>query len=514
MDDRLLLAKTITLLYRESEDNCAGKKKFGSDSTVLAKTVIDHVNKKNETILMQDFNGKDPLVDLRGTLNHILSHNNSERPIDKTDLMQRLIMDSDSDTVLLEALKIGIEPSMTPEERGSFCASLRAQICDAMDQHAANRIFKAAIYALKNGRVPVSELIVQIGNQMDKIKRSANDGFRKTRGYEEIDISNQESLMSVFSAIKDVAKGEMGLMTGMQHFNAFAGPIKKFIRGETHLIPAKSFGYKSGTMTALVRQFMAHNFPVLIDDTKKPIMVYWSLENEPRQIFVAMYKAIHFLEQGTPAPCDEEIEELDFINYVQSYLGRSGFGLKVIRTTPSTTTYATIMEAMDAFKAEGCEVFLLGIDYIEKMSTAGCDAKTLGHDYKDLVSRLRNYCSVEKILLLSPWQFNGDARMVIETQRNPIRKLAGSGIYYRASKDIYLEIDVEIVCNITTVNGKTYLEYCLGKNRNNGGIPEANKYVCYELCPHTGLRDDVDQPVPTGTKKPPGASLEFAGLDF
>lgn len=505
MDEKLLLAKTITLLYRERE-NLKDTESVNVDSVTLATEVLRLVSKKNEHQTIQDFTGKDPLIELRNTLSRMVSHKNNEK-FGKTDLMQKLVMDTDGDIALYKSLEMGIEPDLSEEERLEFCNDLRKSIRDAIDDFTYEAYFKAAYIAIRRGdsNLRPMDLIEELYKKVDGYRKTKPASFTASKSFSEVDISCDESLDKMVETMNKVTAGELGLQTGMVQINEMAGPTRKFNRGEMILIPAKSHGYKSGTVTALFRQFAMHNKPFLLDKTKKPLMILWSVEQNLWKIFEMLYRAVFFLINGYPA--DDSPSKEDLKEYVRVNLGRTGYHIKVIRSAGEETNYAFFMEVIEHYISEGFEVHSIGLDYMEKMSTAGCEIKAMGYEYKDLAGRLRSFIIAKNILLYTPHQFNGEARMVIQNTKDPIRRLAGSGVYYARSKDLYQEIDVEIVCNLRVINTETYLEYYQGKNRSFGDVPEANKYVIYPLCPETGLRDDIDADTPYGSRTPPRTAV-------
>ncbi len=509
MDSRLLIVKAITLVFREREPE-----EPLYDSSSLVKDALSIITHKTDNIASQDFSGVDPIVELRSTLNRLISHK-KEGKLNKSELLQRLRINTDGDDVLYNALLDGIEADLNAEERDELCRQNRMAIKAFIDEAKAQELIKTAYHLLRfnDGSVQAGNVIAEMMNKLEPYRHIGAGAITRSRGYSEVTISKPDSVKKVFKQIKDLKGGQLGMRLGMQGLNDMAGEAGKFQRGDFWLVPAPSYSYKTGTMKVFVRQLAMHNTPHMIDITKKPLIVFWSLENENTDILRAVYVAIWSLLYGTEVDIDS-VDEEEVAAFVHEHLGRNGYDVKFIRSNPADTGYAEIMDACDTWKQEGYEIHSMIIDYVAKMSTKGCIQGPMGSDHVDLTSRLRNYFSVEYILGWSPWQLNGEARrMRDDGVPNVVRRFGGSGAFYSKAKDVYQEIDGEMVCNIRVINGVSYLEYYLGKNRNNSNIRESRKYAMFALDECTGLRDDIDGK-DTRITKPPvagGFSSGFGG---
>ena len=104
MDDRLILVKCITLLYRESM--LAEKQENSAD---LVRTILD-------TIKLPEYNlsinhDRDVLSSLKDTALYMCS-NDLNQVYEKEELLQRLKVNTGSDTKIYEALEQGISKDM------------------------------------------------------------------------------------------------------------------------------------------------------------------------------------------------------------------------------------------------------------------------------------------------------------------------------------------------------------------------------------------------------------------
>lgn len=505
MDSRLLLVKAITLVYREST-----LQSKSDSSTALIRDALAIIESDADKVARNDFTGNDPLVELRATLNKILSHN-GDGPLDKKDLLQRLLVNTDGDDVLYTALKDGIDGDMSEQEATIYCRNQLNEIREFIDSARALSLIKTAFYGLRasKGDLTAGEIISEMLNRLEPYRNIGNSKVTRTRGYSEVDIFDENAMTEVFKNVRLTQEGLGGLQTGMQGLNAMAGPTKKFSKGETIFVPGSAFSFKTGTSKAIIRQWAMHNKPEMKDPNRIPLLVFWSVENETYTTLRDIYRACWYLEKRDELELDtmpnEEVEDLyqkqiadvsdaAMSAYVKQQLGRNGYQVKFVRSNPAETDYLEIFNAVDNWKREGYELHGFVLDYMDKLNTRGCSQGVAGADIKDLLSRLRNFFSVEGALFWTPHQFNGEARLRRDNgEKNWIQKMSGSGTHYARCKDLYQEIDVEVVVNCFTYNTERMLEYYLGKNRNCPSVPEGRKHAIYPLCAFTGLRDDIDR---------------------
>lgn len=507
MDNRLLIVKMLTLAYRE---NSFTDRHRVLDSSSLIKEAM-RIAFKVENEQIADFGGKNPIVELRVTLNQMLSHK-SEDKYDKNEVMQRVFINTEGDGVLHQALKEGIETEQDDEATSKQCMAIRKEIRTYIDEAKALEMLKLSYFLMKsnNGKVAPQDIINDTIEKLNAFKSTGGADIVKTRGFTEVDIEDDNSMDLVLDRVKEIQAGEGGIQFGMIDLNKMAGKSRKFRRGDSLLLPAGSYCYKSGSVRALMRQVAMHNIPFMNDPAKKPLLVLWSLEDDATNMIAPMFEALYFLERGTPADISKFTNE-EIKLYVKRHLGRNGYHVKFIRSDPSLTDYSSIMTMCDKWKADGYEIHAFALDYMAKMSTRGCvSGGSQGADLLDLFSRLRNFFSVENIFFFTPHQLNGEARSMKDNGvKDLVRRFAGSGVYYKACKDLFLETDYELSLNLTKYNTFSYLEYYMGKNRPDPTCPEGDRYACYKLCEHTGLRDDIESGVGSAMKRPPAGNVNF-----
>ena len=222
MESRLLLVKAITLVYREST-----LQSKTDSSTAMIRDALAIIDTAEDKVSRGDFTGNDPLVELRSTLNKILSHNGDE-PLDKKDLLQRILVNTDGDTTLYQAMYDGINGDMSEQECSIYCRNQVNEIKEFIDSQRALSFIKTAFHMLRNSRNDVTpgQVINEMMTRLEPYRNIGNSKVGKTRGYSEVDIFDQNSMAEVFKNVRVAQAGLGGLQTGMQALNEMAGPTQ------------------------------------------------------------------------------------------------------------------------------------------------------------------------------------------------------------------------------------------------------------------------------------------------
>jgi hypothetical protein len=174
----------------------------------------------------------------------------------------------------------------------------------------------------------------------------------------------------------------------------------------------------------------------------------------------------------------EKISVSDMREYIIAKLTLNGFYIKMMRVDPSQWTYSHVINKIIELEAQGYSVHLLMLDYITLLPTTGCTAGPIGSDKKDLLRRIRNFCSARNIAVVTPLQLSSEAKTLI---RNGVpehqfpNEVAEKG-YYDGTKSIDQDIDLELFIHLFTHKRKKYLAVRRGKHRIPTVIDDEEKY--------------------------------------
>jgi hypothetical protein len=179
-----------------------------------------------------------------------------------------------------------------------------------------------------------------------------------------------------------------------------------------------------------------------------------------------VYKYLKENETGQPV-IEDQINIQEASAYVSARLRETGFEVRMDRFDPTEFSAASLTQHLDGLIAEGYEIQMLIVDYLNMLPKTGLDAKVAGDDIRLLFRRVRNYTSPRGITFLTPHQLSSEALLLIRDNVDDfVRNVANKG-YYDGCKRLGQEPDLELMIHIVEVNGRKYLTIARGKHRNN-----------------------------------------------
>jgi hypothetical protein len=490
-DNRLLLVKCITLLYRESM--IVDKADNSSD---LVRTVIEGIKLPELSLsLNQD---REHLMALKETALYMCS-NSIDTTYEKDEILQRLKLNCNHDEKLYEALSQGIEKDMDEGSLKRTVFSIRKFINDSFREQATVDLFTKAATDLKFNRDKIKDVRNYVKEFSIKLEPYQIESNRKDPAIVgSVDIGDTSGMSEVFNEVKETDNATALLKTGWQGFNRMAeGGIR---RGETITVAALPHNNKTGTTLTLFGQIAVHNDPVMINPAKKPLLLRISFEDSLMQNVQFLYQM--FYENEFKAKPDfKAVTASQMAEYVKKRMESRGYHVKLMRVNPSEWTYKDIQNTVLELEANGYEIHVLALDYLTMIPTTGCESGPTGHDIKDLYKRMRNFCSARKIAMITPHQLSTEAkRMMRDGATDFVKKLPGGG-YYTGSAGVDNEIDLETFIHIERLNGRAYLTFQRGKHRGINNTPDKCKYFVLPF-PEDGrpILDDVNGPDTTCSK--------------
>lgn len=247
-------------------------------------------------------------------------------------------------------------------------------------------------------------------------------------------------------------------------------------RGNSVVINALQHEYKSGLVQTLAMQIPMFNKPHMIDIEKKPLILYISFEDDADVFITFMYKYLYSSEHGVN-PDMAEISSEEIQAYIKEKIQINGYHIKMVRVDPSQWTYKELFNYILHLESQGYEIHACIVDYLIKMSVAGCVGKG-GTEYRDLFDKCRQFFSVRKIAFITPHQMSTEAKQLVRNGENKlkfVKEVAGKG-YTELSKQIDQVVDIEICIAKALWNKKWVLTMYIGKHRGAGILDDADKY--------------------------------------
>lgn len=504
MDPKLLLIQLTTLLFKESQLEDSGYRSSDLVKQILAKIKLP------EATLEFD-RSRDILQSLRSTALW-MADSPKDHKFDRMTLLQRIRVNVGEDESLYYAFEQGTEDVESAEKLKSQCISMRHELRRYLQQTEVRAVLKEA-----SSKVLFDHENIDwrnfVSDTMAKLEPlvSSSDGVTIEGLVDEVDMSDSESLADIMMRGQKELSTEGSFRTPWQAVNRMFGEAAGPRRGDTIVVGALQHNYKSGFTNGIFKGACIYSMPSLRDPNKKPLNVLISLENNMPDTILWFYANLKENETGQPVNL-QEIDPQEASNYVTEKLTANGFHVKMLRLNPSDVTYHSLTDLLTSLEAEGYEIHMLAIDYLNMMSKRGCTPGPHGYEIRDLYRRIRNFTNSRGITLITPHQLSTEAKgLVRQGVEDFVKEIANKG-YYDSCKTIDQEVDMEIYIHIVIINGRSYLTIQRGKHRKPTITPMQYLYTVLPFESVGGIRDDIHG-LDTSMKHPGGRSVGEGGGD-
>lgn len=463
-----ILLKCILLLYRENELKTDNTELLDS-SADLIKTILNIYKNTKRIIISAD----STIDDLRNLVTDMINNPDS---YDSSMLKQQLDAILSNHESVLNSVTKQIETEMTPQGMKRSIVSLRNYLNNHYKELEFHRLIMQTIAKIKNNELEgsVQDYASNLISQLESLTLATTS---KDPGIvDELDIVDEENVDKVFKKVKTQVEDNGRLKTGWKELNDMLNGGMR--RGEMVLTSGIQHSFKSGFLRSLFAQLCMYNKPTMIDNTKKPLALFISFEDDSDVILNFMYQYLYFSENNK-SPDTKNGNSQDMAKYVSERLSKTGYHIKILRVNPNDWTYVHLTNKLLGYEANGYEIQILAIDYLSKLPTTGCNRSgAMGTDIRDLFDKLRNYTSSRGILLITPHQLNMEVKQLLKNgiaDKNLVKEIAGKG-YYEGSKQIDQVVDLEIHHHIAKVGDGYVLTFQRGKRRYPEVIADSKKY--------------------------------------
>lgn len=486
MTELLLLVKSITLIYRESLIE------ISEDSTSdMVRKVIESIKTPEVTIgITKDL---EIINALKATALEMVNDTADHR-YQKDTLLQHLKINCADDETTYDSLEAGILPDLTEEENKLTIINIRTTIGSHFKHLKVEEVLSKRFSEFKFRRSSIKNVSKWIDTLIAELEPlQVTDQEKDPAIIDEIDIGDTDSVNRVYAKVKEESDGIGGFITGFQGINGIIGG--KLRRGEIWGFYGLQHNYKSGFSLTVFKQICMYNTPVLKDPTKKPLLVRISFEDGIVLNFQYLYKNMWENETGKVLS-KKDIDNMDIdvmAKYVTGKLSAQGFHVKILSVNPSSWTYKDICNLVLKYEAEGYEVQMVMVDYLNKISKEGCTQGALGQDVRNLFERIKAFMASRDILFITPHQLSTEAKkMVREGFSDFVKRLPGAGMTADSSQ-IDQVIDGEIFFHIEKIKGKNEAYFTVqgGKLRRIEQVDEDEKYRVYKFVRKGVIPDDL-----------------------
>ncbi len=496
MDNKSLLIKSITLIYRESLLNSKTE-----NSADLVRTVLENIKLPEITVTIS--RERDILYAMKQFALE-LCENSPDHEYEKTELLHRFKLIVGDDESLYETIVQGIEPDMSESALKRTIINIRKSLHNHFREIKVDEILSKATNAFKFHREKIKNVhawVAQLCSELEPFQVAAVT--KDPAVVADIDIGDEKSTEEVFQVIKSNSNGNGVLKTGLTQLNLMLQG--GFRRGETWVIGALQHNFKTGFSLTIFKQIALYNKPVMIDPSKKPLLLRISFEDEIDKNIQWMYQSLKENETGQKCVTDN-ITEAEMASYIKEKLQVNGYHVKMMRVDPTQWTYMNICNKITELESEGYEIHLIMLDYLAMVPTTGCSVGPMGSDLRDMFRRVRNFCAPRKITVITPHQLSTEAKQLIRDGRsNFVQEIANKG-YYDKCRTIDQEVDGEIYVHIEKLHKKSFLAIQRGKHRIPTLIEDEMKYMVYPFHEVGAIRDDINGPN-TACKKVGGGPI-------
>lgn len=515
MDIKLFLVKSVTLLYLESQIEG-----YRSGNPAMIRSLLSDLKLPENIGDIGD--GRNVLSNLRSTLLWMLNDGDSQR-YEPDSLLQRLRLNLQSDENTYKALEKSIRRYPDETVIRKHINDISRELRRYKSREKLHEIVKKASYTLSFREAEVEDwdsFILQTAQDLLSVDMETEE--RQDPAF--ITSVNFNDRTSVISAFEDMYKslGVDGVIRfPFKGLNRMLGVQHGGRRGEFGLVNALPGNNKSGTLLDMFIGTCIFNVPYVFDETKKPIVLLYSTEDDVPVIIQKIYVILKQREVGH-AVSVKHVSAEEAADYVMPRLQANGWNVEIHRVKGSAFTYAKYIKHLEQYKAKGYEVCASYVDYLAMFSKDGCAQGSTGDDLQDLYKRVREYTAPERILQVTAHQLSTQAKE--EKRLNPtkfIREMPGGG-YYQGCKKLDTEVDWEFYVNKQVVNDGAYLEYLWGKHR---GVveptPESHKYFVmrfhddhmYGVPYDVDLEEDLSYKIVGGRPNSQGGGMAWNDID-
>ncbi len=456
LDPKLLLARSITLLYRESLLHNP------NDSSVeIVRNILKDVHPGENSIGLSE--DKKIITALKITANGMCD--NFKDDMDPVDLIQQVQIACESDNKLFDAIKTAIEADYSDSSLKKSVIAIRKQLDTHFREKEIAESFRKASADINFHREKIADISNYVQEFITKIEPlTMATKIKDPAILASVDFGNNEEIRKIFQSIKDEDGVARVYKTGFKGMNEMGdGGLHT---PESSMNLSLPHNYKSGMSLSLYSQVMRYNTPKTIDKTKIPCMVRISFEDEMPNIMKFLFTQMRYTETRQYVNFDDY--ESDFVSeYVMTNLQKNGWRVIMLRVDPTSWTYKDVFNYITSLEAQGYSIEGLWLDYMGLLPTTGCIQGNAGEALRDMLRRFRNFAAAKGMLFQTPHQLSTEAKSLLRGQTTPamfVKDVAEKG-YAAGCKQLDQELDLEFYHHKFAHGKQWYLGVQRGKHR-------------------------------------------------
>lgn len=466
LENKVLLAKCITLLYRENV-----LATYEDSSADLVRTALKDVTTSDNTFGLNI--EKNIVSGLKGISLEMCD--NIKEDIELKTLIEQIRVTCENDEGLFKALRDALNNEFSDSSLRKSIVILRRQLDTHFREKAIRDAFQTASLKINFKRDEIKDLeqyVTEFWAQVEPltmVKRAKDPAIMN-----QLELGNSDEVRDTFRQLVQRGADTRIYKTMWNGFNEMS---QGGLRVQTSMHQGLSHNYKSGVNMTLFSQVLRANDPFTVEQNKIPCMVRISFEDETDNIVRFMYMQMKYSETREKVDVDG-IDPDEVLAYVTERLQKRGWKVFLLRVNPTEWTYKDVFNYIVSLEAEGYAIEGLWIDYLALMPTVGCVQGFAGEALKDLVRRFRNFCMAKGILFVTPHQMSPDAKTLLRGQSTDatfVKDVAMRG-YSAGAKGLDNELDFEFYHHIAKHGKQAYLTWHRGKHRLPTIIDDSQKF--------------------------------------
>lgn len=490
MNNKELIINSLALAFLESNS--------GRYSSHLYDWVLDSV--KIDTASMGTGNlNTDVVAELKAILVGYVSTELKE-PIDAGELKRKVKLSADGDSAVTEAVEDLIHLYDDPIDNNKVSANIRKQIGEYKQQIELVEHIQSAAKEMKFN--PNADTRTLAMNMIANIQPLLTGSNKEAKGIvSALNFDDKEGVQASLQRGQESSSSEGIMRTGWRGFNKMCGEEDGIRRGDLVCVGALQHNYKSGTLLNLAKHIALYNTPYMLDDTRKPLIVFISLENNVEDNILELYKSLKENETGKLVAI-KSVDVKEATDYIIEKMSARGYKFEIIRAEAGSYGINDLIDTLQKRLDDGYEIHACIVDYLNLFSKAGTQGTNEAAQIRDLFRRARSWCNPKLITFITAHQLNSEAKFLLRQGTDCFVKDIAGRSYWDGSKSIDQEFDMEIIQHIVKPgDGHSYLEFMIGKHRKVSITREVDKYWVQRFEEAGAILDDIELSKPLFARK-------------
>lgn len=486
LENKVLLAKCLTLLYRE---NLLGNPE--DSSAELVRTAIKGVSVNDNTFGLNI--EKNIVTGLKGIILEQIDQVKGD--VELQTLLQQIRITCENDDNLYDALQTSLNADFSDASLRKSVVILRRQLDTHFREKEIADEFRKTSAKINFGRDEIKDLSAFVNEFWTRVEPLTMMKKAKDPAIlQQMTLGNNDEVRTTFREISEKGSNSRVYKTLWNGFNAMTQGGLRVQTTMHHALPHK---YKTGANLTLFSQVLRANKPFTVEENKIPCMVRISFEDETDNVVKFLFMQMKYSETREHVDVDKYTPD-EVLNYVTENLEKNGWKVILLRVNPTEWSYKDVFNYIISLEAEGYAVEGLWLDYLGLLPTTGCIQGAQGEALRDMLRRFRNFCMAKGILFMTPHQMSTDAKSLLRgmtTDANFVKDIAERG-YSAGSKQLDNELDLEFYQHIAKHGKTTWLTFQRGKHRIPTIIDDSDKYFVLKFT-------DSKMPIPDDKPEDP-----------